>query len=622
MSLTPSPEESFPPVLPTGNAYVSLPHIDPVTGAIPDFYVISARAAGLVGVRGGSAPLLRVIGQDGAGTIVPFVPQSVGREDAWIPTLTGHAGPIAITVRIIPPPQERGFAIVVEAEPGSKVGLEVHWEETVLAIFRTRTLPVRPQLRWDAWTSSICGEAQGPLPILGWAVAAEEPADAFDVRPAAGGWRAMLQQRTGRDGRAVFFVTVAREEDGARTTVVHMRRLGADRLQADTRRWLRERRVALRDPALEERANLNLLFNRFYATGLTIDTEEPRALTSRSPRYYVSGAFWARDALLWSLPGLLVHDSEWALTVLRAILRTTWPQGAEHALYLNGVRLYPGFELDQLCAYPIAVHQANAAVPGWLQEDPVAAEVLRQFPDVLAAHFDKRTGLYRTFLDPSDDPPPDPFLTYDNILAWQALEICAAATQARRDSSSRPVGRADPARMAHLLRSAIHRRCVDSGPFGSMYAWATDGRGKHTRADNPAGSLLMLPYHRFCRPADPVWRSTLRWIYSSENPFFIGGPFAAPANRHAAHPWPMAACHLIFCGQRARGAGFLRRAEMDGGIACETVDAQTGRVRTGGAFAALAGYVGAALHHALAAPRSASPGDTLTKTRRQTRRRA
>jgi hypothetical protein len=31
--------------------------------------------------------------------------------------------------------------------------------------------------------------------------------------------------------------------------------------------------------------------------------------------------------------------------------------GAHHALYLNGSNLYPGFELDQLCAPIIAIHR-------------------------------------------------------------------------------------------------------------------------------------------------------------------------------------------------------------------------------------------------------------------------
>lgn len=596
-ALTPSPEESFPPVLPVGNAFVSLPHLDPVGGVIPDLYVLSDHAAGLVGLRGGNGPLLRVVARDAAGTTVAFVPDEARREEDWIPVLRGHAGRAPITVRIVPPPEQRGFVVLVETELDLEVGLEVRWEEAVLAVFRTRALPVHLQMRWDAWTSSLCGEALGPLPVVGWAVATEGTPDAFEVAADGEGWRAALFRRTGPDGRCAFLVAVAPEEDGARTTIVHMRRLGADALVDETVRWLRKRRVTLRDKLLEARANLNLLFNRFFATGLALDTERPCAVTSRSPRYYVSGAFWARDALLWSLPGLGVHDPAWATAVLREVLRTTWPQGAEHALYLNGTHLYPGFELDQLCAYPIAIDMMTSFTPRAVRNDARAADVLREFPAVLARHFDQEVGLYRTFLDPSDDPPQYPFLTYDNVLAWRALEICTSAAQ--RALGKRGAAPRNPRGMAHALRAAIRRHCVVLGPFGPMYAGATDGRGQVTLYDNPGGSVLLLPYYGFCRTSDPVWRNTLRWILSKENPFFVDGAFAAPANRHALHPWPMAACHLIFCGQIERGMAFLRRAEMDGGIACETVDAQTGQVRTGGAFATFAGYLGAALVHAL-----------------------
>ncbi len=46
---------------------------------------------------------------------------------------------------------------------------------------------------------------------------------------------------------------------------------------------------------------------------------------------------------------------------------------------------------------------------------------------------------------------------------------------------------------------------------------------------------------------------------------------------------------------RTEGLQWLREAELDGGVACETVDAGTGRVKTGGAFATFAGLLAAGL---------------------------
>ena len=59
---------------------------------------------------------------------------------------------------------------------------------------------------------------------------------------------------------------------------------------------------------LDRIMNRNLLFTNYYAWGRALDTEDFVGMTSRSNRYYVSAAYWDRDALLWSFPGLLDTD--------------------------------------------------------------------------------------------------------------------------------------------------------------------------------------------------------------------------------------------------------------------------------------------------------------------------
>ena len=78
-------------------------------------------------------------------------------------------------------------------------------------------------------------------------------------------------------------------------------------------------------------------------------------VTSRSPHYYVCAAFWSRDAYCWTFPALLLADVERARQVLVASLAAAGPRVAEHALYLNGTPLYPGFELDQAAAPVLAI---------------------------------------------------------------------------------------------------------------------------------------------------------------------------------------------------------------------------------------------------------------------------
>lgn len=84
-----------------------------------------------------------------------------------------------------------------------------------------------------------------------------------------------------------------------------------------TRTWLQERRVTFNgDAKLTQLYNTNLFFCMFFSTGITLDTEELVLVTSRSPRYYVSAAYWDRDSLLWSFPAILDADPERAKEML------------------------------------------------------------------------------------------------------------------------------------------------------------------------------------------------------------------------------------------------------------------------------------------------------------------
>ena len=49
--------------------------------------------------------------------------------------------------------------------------------------------------------------------------------------------------------------------------------------------------------------------------------------------------------------------------------------------------------------------------------------------------------------------------------------------------------------------------------------------------------------------------------------------------------------HSLLCGYEAEALSQLEIMEMDNGIACESVDAYTGKCRTGAAFATCAGFL-------------------------------
>ncbi len=603
--------ESFSDVLPTGNEYVALPDIGP-DGSIGSIHLLSMRALGLLGFRG--APLLRpFLGSGG------LPPPAWERLDHWIPTFRWLVGDLTLTETIVAPVGHKGFFIVLRVQNrGGRAqvafGLDVSWDEVTYTLFSTRPLPAVRGARSDPWTRGVVMEALAGLPLAGWAIHAQPEVEL----PPASGAAAPLAFRLGRnltldrDGSAVeiFYVGVGAEGDAARTTAVDLRRRGWEALLAQTRRWLAERTSPGEDRATE-RHNLNLLFNYFFATGRTIDTEELVWVTSRSPRYYVSAAFWSRDAFLWSLPALIRADPATAREAVLFAFRTQWRNAGMHAQYINGAIIYPGFELDQLAAFPVGLgHYLRATGDISILQAPEVLGALLEYPTRLAGHR-RPCGLLETFLDPSDDPVLYPFLTYDNVLAWRGLVETAEALERLaglgRKRAGRQPGRfaestarlrdtAERARgLAAELARCIWELCVVDGPNGAMFAWAVDGKGAFQLYDTPPGSLLLLPYYEFCAAEHPVYANTASWIRSAANPAFASGRFGAAGSMHSPGPWPMAAANDLLTGRR-EALQFLCAAPMDGGIACESVDPSTGRVKTGAAFATCAGL----LAHALA----------------------
>ena len=101
--------------------------------------------------------------------------------------------------------------------------------------------------------------------------------------------------------------------------------------------------------------NRNFLFTELYAWGRTIDTEQLVGVTSRSPRYYVSAAYWDRDAMLWSFPALLDIDPPMARDALEYALTTQLRNTGTHSRFIDGVVLEDGFQLDEAAAPVLAL---------------------------------------------------------------------------------------------------------------------------------------------------------------------------------------------------------------------------------------------------------------------------
>ena len=372
------------------------------------------------------------------------------------------------------------------------------------------------------------------------------------------------------------------ETVAAATSAKHLLRLGYERCLRQTLGWLKKRMLPAQDATVARMMNENLFFSFFFASGRTLDTEELCLMTSRSPRYYVSAAYWDRDSLLWSFPAIVLTDADYAREILMHVFTRQIRNVGQHSRYIDGTLLEPGFELDELCAPVIALegYLARTGERALLQEPCVKSGLLRIL-SVLETKRHPEIELYETFLQPTDDEIVYPYLTYDNALVWRVLLLLSEWLE-----------RPDLARRAGGVKAAVYRYCVREGQF----VWSTDLEGHYDIYDEPPGSLQLLPHYGFCAMDDPVWQSTVRAIRSEAYPLsFAHRPIAEIGCRHAPHPWVLSICNSLLCGHADTALAHLARTRMDNGLACESVNEDTGECETGAAFATCAGFLAYAL---------------------------
>ncbi len=602
---------------PTGNEWVSLPEISE-DGAVHSFNVLSERQKGMLEVRGGEKPLLwPTLEIDG--TEIPMAEAAWSRVAHWLPRFKLRRDGLNVRGTIYCPGPQRGFVYLLEfkndsgAELCCRLGWEGSWEQTCFSVYRSRRSSGINVGWYNRWTRTLAFEHRTGFPALGWSLGLSEALSEFEWHightaseaevfnpggePLHFSIKRNVSLQPGECYRLALYAAVNNEADGAGTCVVDLQRHGFDKLLRAELAWL-HKHTLIKDERwgrLGQLCNLNAFFNYFFARGRCLDTERTVLMTTRSPRYYVSAAFWARDAYLWSFPALLHLRREAAREALLLAGSTYRRRMAEHSLYIDGTELYPGFELDEHCAWVIALDQYLKETEDW----PLVEEIGElPFTDFLYRLDQWRgpNGLYGTFLSPTDDPVDGPYLTYNNVLVWRSLQILAEVFRRVRFADGGKVLRQ---RAVHLAET-IKQQCITEGPLGPMYAWAIDDQNRPELLDQPPGSLQLLQYYGFCRADDPVYKNTVAWIRSTENPHYIAqGKFTGPGCEHAPFPWVLSLCYELLNGDRRAALAILAEAELDNGLACETVDTTTGRVKTGAAFATCAGFLAHSLVVAL-----------------------
>lgn len=585
--------------LPTGSEQVSLPRVNEINAGVEDLTFLHMASRGLIDLRGGQLePLMRpFVAQQGVEAELGGFEWS--RLGYWYPRFAARAGALGLEGVILTPVGERGF--------GYRLRLTNNGAETVETAFGLRgqtgsawhcvnvDKPIEGALNCyvSGWSGLPVFEQMCGVPLFALAPICEGECRA-EFELAGEGWLWRLERTVrlapGESAEFTAWWGLGLEEVSAVTSARELQRRGWDWELRRSLAWLAQRSLDLGDEALTRLYNTNLFFCIFFSTGRTLDTEELVLVTSRSPRYYVSAAYWDRDSLLWSFPAVLDADAALAREMLGYVFGRQRRNIGVHSRFIDGTVLEPGFELDELMAPVLALERyVDATGDRSVLADP---DVLRGIDGILKKLDAERAEdceLYETFLQPTDDERVYPYITYDNVLVWRALRALGRLFE-----------RPELTERAERVRRAIYDNCIFDGAF----AWSVDLAGGHDVYDEPPGSLLLLPYYGFCAWDDPVYLKTAEMIRSPDYTYsFVGCEIAEIGCPHAPHPWLLSIGNSLLCGRSGEALEHLRRTRLDNGIACESVDEHTGECTTGEAFATCAGFICHALRRAIGGER-------------------
>lgn len=569
----------------TGNDFIAVPDISD-TGAIRSINVLSMREKGLIELKGDPfiTPSIYIDGKI-AGA-VSFI-----YREYWIPEFRFSCGKADVVLTILTPHGHKGFcmAFSVTSRTDDQIDAEIRFEVSLSHLVHTvnesKEIEVRKKVRKSSWEDDFMIETFIGTPFLCFAAMGE---NASSKTGSDNGFTYVFSNQLTAGGQytGCMYFGIAFEEVGAVTVCRELLRWGYDRLLMQSVKYIGERTVRCEDPAYSELLNRNLLFAMHYSLGITFDSEELVCITSRSPHYYVSAAYWDRDSLLWSFPAIARIDISLARRVLDYAVQRQARNTGVHSRYIDGSVLEPGFELDELVSPVIAIdtYIENGGDRSILEEREVR-KLIEKILCGLEKWKDEKTGLYATFLQPTDDMTHYSFLLYDNALVIKAFRILATLFS-------------DPS-YAHDA-DVLHEQCMKYFNVEGEYVWAVDGNGNYDIYDEPPGSLILLPYYGFCTVDDPVYRKTVERINDASYEYsFSGCPFAAAGCAHAPHPWVLSLINEFKVFRSPDALDKLLRAPMDEKIACESIDENTGEAATGRAFATCAGFLACALMEAL-----------------------
>jgi GrpB-like predicted nucleotidyltransferase (UPF0157 family) len=317
-------------------------------------------------------------------------------------------------------------------------------------------------------------------------------------------------------------------------------------------------------------------------TALTVASGERCILTD----HRLLQLSWTRDAYYQALLLLAArHLEPRGLTVVADHLRWLWvrcdrgangwarshlPNGAvKDRAFQADQQLYPVLELLDYRELAGAWPESPPGRAGWGE---LVAEAWRALP------VDAELGLLAGEENPADDPASLPFLLSTQVLLWHT------ATRLRAHAGELGLDAPAFAGAAATVRAAIRDRFACPGPFGTQWAYETDGRGRHRRYHD-ANDLptALAPLWGLCPPEDPEWSATMRFAFDRANPAWSAGRWGGLGSAHTPGSWPLGDVQewvvASLSGETGRAGRVLERllaVAAPDGLLPETYDSDTG----------------------------------------------
>jgi hypothetical protein len=571
----------------TGNHWLALPCIHPADGSIHAIGILHRGARAAVELAGSAGfidadgpPLLKpVVEIDGVVQDLSAGTMAWERAASWLPTFTCTLGDLVLRGSIFAPYGRdvdvagAVYVFAFENRGSAPHDVRVRIDGTLgyrqLRVRTPRPAEDAPRISMSAKGLVLLeGSAQPGLVALALGADGEPQAtvagNEFSITravhvPAAG------------TAQVAFYLAAGPERDGAEATAAVLQRRGWRALLAGTREALQQLEQSTGVEAIDRLINRNLLFAYFYGVGRALDDAHYYLVRSRAPWHSAGVTIRDWDALMWTLPAVQLADTGLARELLLRMceLHAYAPGRGVH--YFDGTLFEPGFALEGVAAYPIAVDRyIRDTGDDAIVDEPAIGDALYLAAQDLKDRRDSRVPLYSTDVTTSGAAAPYPFTLHANAAVAQALEVLRRTLD---EQSARDVE--DPA----AVRAAIKRHFAnDRDPKGKL-ASAVDLAGHRSEGDVAAASAFWIPLYEALDRQDSLYRRTVKSVDADPSSLVRQiGRLLGPDGPDVLE--------------------WLRRAPLHDGVASEIVD-ESGAALSDGGDAALSGLLASTAWHAV-----------------------